>query len=119
MRRRGEANYVADGESDGWAAGTDADPVGTRSPGEESISRGHEAVMRRVAREQVVRGWEEVGVNFGEFKERQEHAKLLEWIRSRKANVDAGWSKAMTTAVGAVISAAVAGLIAYLTGGHR
>lgn len=115
---RGPDRDQNQGQGDDWISGAPSDTGGGRSPGEVPLPNGQEAAMRRVAREQVVRGWEEVGVEFREFGKRQEHVRLLEWIRGRKAIHEAGWGKVGTTAIGAAVSAIIAGLIAYVTGKH-
>lgn len=74
---------------------------------------------RRIARLEVTRGWEAVGVDFATIEKRQEVARLLDWMRERKRAREAGTSKIWTTAVGAVVSALIAGAATFLGGGHR
>lgn len=80
---------------------------------------GFGATVRRMAREESVRVMESVGVDAGSFEGRQRNAELLGWMRARKVAAEAGWSKAYTTGVGALVSAAIAGVVAYLSGSHK
>ncbi|HEY0203827.1 MAG TPA: hypothetical protein VGC15_06750 [Acetobacteraceae bacterium] len=74
--------------------------------------------VRKLAREQIERSWEEVGVEFSSFKGRQEHAQLLTWIRDRKITREAGTSKVITAAIGAAVSALFAAALTYISGKH-
>ena len=74
---------------------------------------------RRVARQEIIRSWREIGVDFSSYDKRQEHAGLIAWIRERKRMREAGASKLWTTAIGAVVSAVVAGLAAFLSSGFK
>ena len=115
-------------DPDEWAA---EDEAPAPSPGAKRPAHGRAVVpydgitpaqadaMRRIAKAEVANGWEAVGVNFRSYEGRAEHSRLLNWIRTRMALHEGGMSKAWTTGIGAIVSAAVAGAIAYLTGSHK
>ena len=82
------------------------------------LTQGQTDEVKRLAREEVYRGWEEVGVDTRTFTGRQDHARLLVWLRERRTKIEAGTSKFWTALVGAGVSASIAAFVAYVTGRH-
>ena len=84
---------------------------------DEYRSERSDDLARRIAKREIVASWREVGVDFASYEKRQEHAALLAWCRERKRLRETSAAKAWTTLMGALISALVAGVAAYLFGG--
>ena len=96
----------------------DSESHSRRRGGSDEFSPTEIDKVRQLAREQIERAWEEIGVEFGTFKGRQEHAQLLQWIRDRKVMREAGASKVLTATIGAAVSALFAAALTYLSGRH-
>lgn len=63
--------------------------------------------VRRIAQAEDVAVWATFGVDLTDFSSKQEHARLLDWLRARKRSHEIGFNKAAASAITAVVSAAV------------